>query len=354
MMIIKSLAIAIPCAGIAITWAIKKYGESKMDERLKNIEPKSASEAQKIPSSVNGESGKHKLFIDYSGKIMTVEVEPNAIIENVKKEIQVQLGIPKDEMLLVYNGKQLENDDAISDSNCQDLFLTTLDSDLISDSVHLFRHETKTWYQGMNTANSTEPNCIKTSQGKVFLRKGDLIEIEHTYSDQWKCTYQWAVYMGNMQVAYAEPRNNNKVMTGNLRDVYMGNMQVAYAEKSNNKKVKIENLQKVEGKHRWRINNSLDEIFPAFHEDTIVRRARKELNKENPKFISLLAPTWLNWLTGLTYSNSECFCHWVRNGAPISSQVLIFKEELIRSVFSVLTFTWEIWKLIPKKETIKK
>jgi len=100
----------------------------------------------------------------------------------------------------------------------------------------------------------------------------------------------------------------------------------AYTEKRNNKKVMIGSLREVEGKHRWRVNSSLDEIRPAFYEDTTVRRALEELGKENPKFISLLAPTWLNWITGLTYSNSECFCHWVRNGAPISSQVLILKK----------------------------
>ncbi|KAK2715789.1 hypothetical protein QYM36_010382 [Artemia franciscana] len=300
-----------------------------MNERLKNNEPKSPSEAKKSSPSINGESDKHKLFIKYYTKIITVEVEPNAIIENVKTEIQVQLGKPKDEMLIVYNGKQLENDDTISNSNCQDLFLITIDSDLCSNFLQLL---VNTWYQDMSIANSTEPNCVETSQGKVFLRKGDLIEIERRRSDQGKRMYQWVVYMGHMEVAYAEPSNNNKVMIGNLQDIYMGNIQV-------------------EGKHRWRVNNSLDKIFPAFEQDTIVRRARKELNKENPKFKSFLASTWLNWLTGLTYSNSECFCHWVRNGAPFSSQVLIFKQGLIRSVYQFYLYT--ILKIIENDQLRK-
>ena len=35
---LKFIAITIPCAGIVTTWAIKKYGESKKDERPKNVD----------------------------------------------------------------------------------------------------------------------------------------------------------------------------------------------------------------------------------------------------------------------------------------------------------------------------
>ena len=50
MSIIKLCAIGIPvsCAGIAITWAIKKYKESYMDETSKDTEPELVNEAQNV------------------------------------------------------------------------------------------------------------------------------------------------------------------------------------------------------------------------------------------------------------------------------------------------------------------
>ena len=66
----------------------------------------------------------------------------------------------------------------------------------------------------MSTADSTEADCIKIPQGKVFLKKGDLIEFKNSYYYP-----QWAVYIGNMKVAYAEPSKNNAVMITNLQEV---------------------------------------------------------------------------------------------------------------------------------------
>ncbi|KAK2715760.1 hypothetical protein QYM36_010363 [Artemia franciscana] len=209
-MMIIPLAVAISCAGIAITWAIKKHRKSKMDERSKNIEPKSAKETKPDsgtltdkskdngasnmfplveetveaevcndarPSSVNGESDKLKLFINYYGKMITIEVKPNAIIKNVKKEIEIQLGIPEKKMLLIINGKQLENDDTISDSHCQDLFLIITDSDLCKEN----REYKKKVFLSICENLVDEPNkevllgklhllvvCMKTFGAKIF------------------------------------------------------------------------------------------------------------------------------------------------------------------------------------------
>ncbi|KAK2704407.1 hypothetical protein QYM36_016711 [Artemia franciscana] len=160
MSIIKCIAIGIPvsCAGVAgVAWVAKKYCELEMDESLMNGKPKSVTDPENVNvqatrehaqiknkikvnsgtltdkskgrgapskscesispvvqetaeakargetrlSSINVESDKHILFINGSGKIGTVEVEPNSSIENVKLKIHNQLGIPKDEILLI-------------------------------------------------------------------------------------------------------------------------------------------------------------------------------------------------------------------------------------------------------------
>jgi hypothetical protein len=78
-------------------------------------------------------------------------------------------------------------------------------------------------------------------------------------------------------------------------------------------------------------------------EATVEAEDRRD-GRPNPEFRRLLAPNWLTWLTGLTYSNSKCFYHWVTNIIPTKSQVIIFKEEFIKSVtakiLSIIAFCY--------------
>jgi len=57
MSIIKCCAIGIPvsCAGIAITWAIKKFRESYMDETSKDNESEPVNEAQNVNAPASKE-----------------------------------------------------------------------------------------------------------------------------------------------------------------------------------------------------------------------------------------------------------------------------------------------------------
>ena len=54
-----------------------------------------------------------------SGKLLTLQIEPNESIDSIKTKIYEKEGIPKVEQRLIYFGKQLEDGKNLEDYNIQ-------------------------------------------------------------------------------------------------------------------------------------------------------------------------------------------------------------------------------------------
>jgi hypothetical protein len=324
------IGIPATCYGIYVKWRYELYREYEEGISSRGVLPNEFIKGLSAKEETIEAEDRRDLLINYPEKTIKVKVESNSSIEDVKSKITSRFDIPKDQILLVFDGKQLANHDKISDYNCRGLLLMETKCfgneqydiicyDHYDNIIKSYKNYKQPWHSYMSIGDSTQADCISTLEGKVFLRKGDLIE----FQNKLNCYSQWVIYVGNMQVVYVQPCKSNAVTIGNLQEVWK--------------------------KRRWRVNNSLDEVVPVFDEDEIVRRAMEKLGEENPKFRSLnrlgtgnpLIHALIDhpWLNNSTYSYSECFCHWIRCNVPISSQMLIFDQLLKRLVGGSIIFS---------------